>query len=230
MPDNEPLTVPCPECSPDEPVAVEKIHHRRVCCNDCGTYFDMPPKKPSIEVRLQLSRHGQTGQEKVSITGDELLFVGEERVFDTGEGVAGVQITALELQDGKRVEESIASDLSCIWARAIDEVVLRVTIQKGRFSKSQQISVHGLYEFSVGTEERIGGLNFVVNIIRTRDGHTLKRTGDRAAAKEIRTIYAREPRGRYEKHRGRGFRDEVRPVRGRKSPATELWDSAGRKS
>ena len=210
-------------------MAVEKIHNRMVRCNGCGTYFDMPPKKPHIEVRLQLSRHGQTSQEKVSVIEDESLFLGEERVFGTGDGVAGVQITALELNDGKRVDESIASDLSCIWARAIDDVVLRVTIQKGRHSKSHQISVHGLYEFSVGTEERIGGLNFVVNIIRTREGYTLKRTGDTATAKDIRTIYAREPRGRYEKHRGRGSRDNIQPVRGHIPPATELWDGAGRK-
>jgi len=224
---NEPLMVPCPECSPTEPVRLERIHRRRVRCTECGAYFDIPPEGSKIEVRLQVSRQGQTSHEKAMLRDDELLYVGEERVFNTGEGVAGVEVTALELADGRRVEESKVGLLACIWARAIDEVTIRVTLQKGWRSKSHRIDVHGLYEFSVGTEERLGGLHFRVKALRTRDGLTLKRYGNVAAAKDLRTVYAEEPRtGRHRAHYDNSERTRRTGTTSKRSAAS-LWQSSG---
>jgi len=206
---------PCPECSPNEPVSVTRFNNRRVRCAECGTYFDLPPEKKPVEVSLIVSRHGRTTKEKVALRPGETLSMDEERVFDIGGEVAGARITALELKGGRRREQATAGELACIWAMAIDEVTVRVTVQSGWRSKSSLLKVHGIYEFSVGGEEDLGGVNFRVKALRTRDGVTFRRKGDAVLAKDLRTIYAEEPRARRRRPSGK-FKNTRRP-------AAELW-------
>jgi uncharacterized Zn finger protein len=235
MPDIEQLFARCPGCSPGQDVPVELVHHRRVRCRECGIYFDLPPEKSPVSVGLRVSRHGSTESERVELRGDETLYVGDERVFEIGYGAVGIEITALELAGGKRVESSDALNLECIWGRAVDEVTVRVTVQRGSRSTSRQIKVHGLYEFTVGEIERISGVIFRIKTIRTRHGQTLKRSGDSASAKDIRTIYAEEPM----KSRGSGTRTHhgrertagsSRGLGGRVDDRrTSLWDAGKRR-
>ena len=170
------------------------MRRRRVRCLECGAYFELAAERPPVNVSLVVSRGRASSRGKVRLAGGETLAVGDERVFEMGEQAVGVQLTALELAGGERVERARAEDVACVWARAVDEVELRIVVQKGWRSQPRVVKVHGLYELSVGSEESLGGTGFRIKALRLRAGRTLRRDMDVAQAKDVQTVYA-EPAG-----------------------------------
>lgn len=181
----------CPRCSPEEEVMHTVVKRHLVKCEQCGFIHQLPhEKKKAIKVRVIVSRGGESSTQEVEVNEDEVLIAGDEFVIDVGEDVSGVRIQSLELKTGGRSEQAKARDVRTIWARAIDEVVVKIAVQQRGKTESLDYKINGDYEFTVGDVMKLKGYEVVITAIKVRDGGLFKREGKSIKAKDIRRIYS----------------------------------------
>lgn len=190
------IEVECPACSPNEPVWHEIIkggQNPLAKCSNCGDIHPFEEKKPKMKLlRAIISREDESFTMHVPLEEDEMRFVDEEIMLEdekTGE-VCPVIITSIESME-KRVEAAKVSSIDTLWARAIDQVMIKVAVQRGGRTVSQTLSVPGEQEFEIGLDVRVGGENFRITHIKIRDGQFLYRRGKKVEAKYIKRIFAR---------------------------------------
>jgi uncharacterized Zn finger protein len=195
----EKIEVACPSCSPLTPVPHIILKGTRdilLQCEECGSVHR--EKKPkNMLVRVIVSRgekaiHASAMLSGIIRKGDELVIDDEE----TGEATL-VQVTSLEVGD-KRKDSAAAEDIKTIWARAIDEVVVKIAISRGGITESIEMRVPGEREFVIGDKVRVNNRELKIIRIKIRGGGFKSRKGVVIKAKDIRRIYAdsgiREPR------------------------------------
>ncbi|MCX9010185.1 MAG: HVO_0476 family zinc finger protein [Candidatus Methanoperedens sp.] len=117
-------------------------------------------------------------------TGDELLIDDEA----TGEAYP-VKVTSIEVGD-KRVDSTAAEDIKTLWARAIDEVTVKIAVSHRQTTESIEMRVPGGNEFVVGEKVKVNNRELKIIRIKIRDGGFKSRRGTAVAAKDIRRIYA----------------------------------------
>lgn len=161
----EKLEAECTSCSPDDP-ATRRVHVRVIVSKG----------ERSVHVRALLSG--------VIRTGDEFLIDDES----TGEAYP-VRVTSIEVGD-KRKDRSFAEDIKTLWARAIEEVVVKIAISHRQTTESIEMSVPGEREFIVGEKFKVDNRELQVIRIKIRDGGFKSRRGTAVAAKDIKRIYA----------------------------------------
>jgi len=161
----EKVEAECPSCSPD--AAVPRQVHVRVIVSK---------GERSVHVRALLSG--------TIWTGDELLIDDEA----TGEAYP-VKVTSIEVRD-KRVDSAAAEDIKTVWARAIDEVTVKIAVSHRQTTESIEMRVPGDNEFTVGEKVKVNNREFKIIRIKIRDGGFKSRRGSIVAAKNIRRIYA----------------------------------------
>lgn len=170
-----------------------------VKCGECSTvHVIVRPLEKIKHLRVIVSIGGKSRRLTVEADPVEELVVGEEFVADdeqTGD-VIPVEITSLELSSGGRVERARAGDVETVWARGIGKVAVKVSVHRGARTESITFVVPGDREFRVG--DRIDlpsiGRGFRITKIKEREGRLKERPGTMALAKDVRRIYAREPR------------------------------------
>ncbi len=182
----------CPRCSPEEGVMHTVVKRHLVKCEQCGFIHRLPHEKSKeIKMRVIVSRGSESSTQEIEVNGDEVLHAGDEFVVDVGEEVSGVRIQSLELKTGGRAEKAKAADVRTIWARAIDEVIVKIAVQQKEKTESLDYKVNGDYEFAVGDIMRLKGYEVAITAIKIRDGGLYKREGKSARAKDIRRIYSK---------------------------------------
>ncbi|WP_300609347.1 HVO_0476 family zinc finger protein [Methanohalophilus sp.] len=190
------IEVKCPACSPNEPTwhkIIKQGQNPLAKCSNCGDIHPFEEKKPKMKLlRAIISREDESFTFHVPFEEDDMRFVGEEIMLEdekSGE-VCPAIITSIEAM-GKRVEEAMVSSIDTLWARAIDQVIVKVAIQRGGRTVSQTLSVPGDQEFEIGLDVRVGGENFRITHIKIRDGQFLYSRGKKVEAKYIKRIFAR---------------------------------------
>jgi len=182
----------CPQCSPEEEVMHTVVKRHLVKCEQCGFIHRLPhEKKKAIKVRVIVSRQRESSTQQIEVNEDEELHAGDEFVVDIGEEVSGVRIQSLELKTGGRAEQAKARDVRTIWARAIDEVVVKIAVQRREETESLDYKINGDYEFTVGDIMKLKGYEVRISAIKVRDGGLFKREGRSVKAKDIRRIYSK---------------------------------------
>ncbi len=182
----------CPRCSPEEEVMHTVVKSHLVKCGQCGFIHRLPhEKKKAIKVRVIVSRQQESSTQEVEVNEDEELHAGDEFIVDVGEEVSGVRVQSLELKTGGRSERALARDVRTIWARAIDEVIVKIAVQQREKTESLDYKVNGDYEFTIGDVMRLKGYEVLISAIKARDGGLFKREGKSVRAKDIRRIYSR---------------------------------------
>ena len=192
------------------PVCLEECKHyvikegssAVVKCNECKNVHSatIGEVKP-IDVRVIISVDDLSFKRKITLKPEDLVNVGEEYVIedegkDVDEDISGddgksVEVTIIELKNGKREKSAKAKDIETIWSRLTDYVILRASIQKKGNTRSIRIGSPGDYDFVVGKKERLDKEFFEISAIKRRDGKVLKRIGDSASAKNVKRIYGR---------------------------------------
>ena len=81
-------------------------------------------------------------------------------------------------------------EIETIWARAIDRVSLKVSINKGAITEPHSFDVDGDRTFSVGGVYSFGPISFRIKKIKLRDGRFLNKEGEEAKAYQIKRIFA----------------------------------------
>lgn len=196
----------CPSCSPDNPVPHTILKGKKETlfqCAECGSVH-MEKKPTNVLVRVIISKGKESVHTKAMLSGiirkeDEILIDEEE----TGETFL-VQITSIEVGD-KRPIEADAKDIKTIWARAIDETIVKFAISHRETTESISMRVPGDREFIIGEKVEVNNRNLKIIRIKIRDGGFKSRKGVAVKAKDIKRIYAdsgiKEPK-RFSRARG----------------------------
>jgi uncharacterized Zn finger protein len=184
------ITLPCPSCGEKcEHILVDESRNPVVRCTVCGhTHRGVPPKEKEIQVRVILSQEGESRVCSVSLEPGEFVALGDFLAAECGDEASGVEVTSIESK-GKRVKRARARDVSTLWTRAIDQVVVRASVHKGWVTSPVSVVCEGDEEFSVGESWTFGPLPFRITHMKLRDGRVLRRDGHRAPARSVKRIY-----------------------------------------
>jgi len=188
----EVMEAACPQCSPEEEVMHTVVKSQLIKCEKCGFIHRLPhEKKKEITLKVIVSREGESFPQHIKVNEDEELHAEDEFVVDIGEEVSGVRIHSLELKTGGRSERAKARDVRTIWARAIDEVVVKIAVQRLGETESLDYKINGDYEFTIGDILKLKGYEVVITSIKEREGGIFKRAGKSMKAKDIKRIYSK---------------------------------------
>jgi len=186
MPDDQ---IFCPACNEDtDHVVIKSGRENLVRCLDCRTAHPLQRERERLaNVKVIINRDGLSQPFHITLPAKEVLKVGSELlVDDPAKNLVLTRITSLETD--RRVERTSAGEVKTVWARAIDDVTLKVSIYKDGVTCPVNTSVSGSDLFGRGDVLEIDGIKFEVTKIKLRG----EGFADRAEAKDIVRIWGRE--------------------------------------
>lgn len=179
----------CPACGEDTEHAIIKSGRENlVRCADCETTHPVQKERVRLaNVRVIVNRDGISQPYNINLPAQEVLRVGGELlVDDQAKDVVLTKITSLETDC--RVECASASDVKTVWARAIDDVTLKVSVYNNGVTRPLSTQASGTDVFERGEVLEIDGIRFQVVKIKLRGEGFV----DRAEAKDIVRVWGRE--------------------------------------
>lgn len=204
--ESERVAVSCPSCSP----SFETVHEIltagggtvTVRCGDCGHVHKQPlDRDETVSLQVIVSQDGESFPARVEAPAEETVRTGEEFVLDTEEAILAVRVTDLQVAPERRVEAASAGEIETVWTRAVDNVSVNVTIHPNDGSdqtRSLSVGLPGDHEFEVGSTEQLGEESVTIEGLYLRadaagyPADKLDRRGDRALAKDLKRVYARD--------------------------------------
>ena len=204
------VAVRCPSCSPSSETAHEVLNRGggvTVRCIECDHVHKTTIEEEStIDCRVVVSQQGESIEARVEIPPEERLVVGDEFLVETEEAILTARITSLEKEDDSRADGADAADVKTIWARAVGNVTVNLTLhpKEGSHdeSRSVRIQVPGDEEFTIGETHEYADEEFSVERILVREDATdyerldFDFEGDSVLAKDIKRLYARDENAR----------------------------------
>jgi len=183
---NKELLLECPICDDITPHEIIKKQESKkhlkltVKCLDCGYIHDIEKTLKLKDIKIIISRYGESEKKVFQFPVDEVLKVGDNINID-GEDV---EITSIETT--KRVMSSKVEDIKTIWAKSISiPKKVGISINDRNTTYSVNVLVPQDYVFDSDTTYRVGRLFFKVKMIKTEKGKF-----KRELAKKIKRIYA----------------------------------------
>ena len=118
------------------------------------------------------------------------INVGDEIIVDdeTSGEAYHVTVSSLEVGD-KRKESALAEEIKTIWARAIDEVIVKIAVSHRETTESFEMKVPGEKDFVIGDKIEVSNRKLKIVRIKIRDGGFKSRKGVAVMAKDIKRIY-----------------------------------------
>lgn len=167
----------------------ELVFEGVVKCTKCGTVRSVVTREPRpITVPIVVSWLETSERTSLEFSPDEEVRVGDEIDLDD----TRVEITALEA-GGARVAAAKAGDLSTIWAKRVDKVRVKFSVNKGNRTVAHDVLAAPDEEFAVGDIVDLGKERAIVHHVRTQ--HRTIHEGS-ARADEIVRMYGRVVRER----------------------------------
>lgn len=163
--------ITCPVC--DSVTEHTVLHAGRdlvVRCESCGTVHSVTsPHIRMTPLKVIVSSGSESRVYRVSVPHNDMLSVGSEIVVDDGRSdVVLAEITAIEAD--RRVSHAIAKDVRCVWARAVDDVVVKISVYRAGRTRSFKITTRGDEVFAVGDLRDVEGIRYKIVKIKGRDG------------------------------------------------------------
>ncbi|MEM2934258.1 MAG: HVO_0476 family zinc finger protein [Methanocellales archaeon] len=161
-------------------------------CMECGAIRagDIQRRKP-LKVKLIISELDKSRCSSLELKPEEVVKIGEELAVEEQNEVKVVEITAIEKKAGERGKLAIASEIACLWGRAISEITVKIAIQEKGVTRSISVKVPGDREFAVGERTKIAGEELEITAIKIRKGRMMKREGSAALARNIKRIFSK---------------------------------------
>jgi len=161
-------------------------------CTICGltSRHPIPPEPVPVSVKTIVSREEISMVCKAELDSGEEVSVGDYIIaeLDDGEG-SGVEITSIESGD-KRLTRAIADEIETIWARAIDNVLVRISVHDGKKTTPFFTPCEGDEKFYVDEIITINNIRARIDHICLRNGIVQRRKGKYEVANRIKRIYA----------------------------------------
>ncbi|MGQ0797451.1 MAG: HVO_0476 family zinc finger protein [Methanobacteriota archaeon] len=168
---------------------LEIVFEGVVKCSSCGTVRSVVTREPRpVHVPVIVSWLASSERTVLEFGPSETVSVGE--ALDVGE--TRVEVTAIE-SGGARVPAAPAKDVSTIWAKRVDQVRVKFSVNKGNRTVAHDVLAAPDEEFAVGEIVDLGKARAIVHHIRTR--HRTMREGA-VRADEIVRMYGRVVRER----------------------------------
>ncbi len=160
-----------------------------VKCSKCGQVRSVVTREPRpIQVPVIVSFLESSERTSLEFSPDEEIGLGEEIEL----GDSRLRITAIEA-GGRRMDGALAKEVSTLWAKRMDRVRVKFSVNKGNRTVPHDVLAAPDEEFEVGEIVDLGRDRAVVHHIRTRQ-RTLRE--GRARADEIVRMYGRVVRER----------------------------------
>lgn len=204
MNQRERVATACPSCSPGAQTIHEVVTSGggllTLRCTSCGhVHKAAPPDDTTVERKVIVSQSGDSLATTVEASPDETVSVGDEFVVDTEAAIMAVRVTDLQTGPESRSETASIEAVETIWTRAVDNVIVNVTLHPSDGgsdeTRSIDLGVPGDHEFVIGDVEEHGDERFSVTglIIREEaEGYPdrrLDRRRDTALAKDVKRVY-----------------------------------------
>lgn len=186
------LPTTCPNCDEEtfgrvlKGRVVGKSVKAVVKCLACGHAHDVELKIPKQRKVRTIISHGEESEKTdIDLSEDWTLKVGDEIMV----GDICVQITGIE-SGGKRLGEAKVPDIGTLWTRYFNEIMLKIAINKGRKTLSEQLIVKPEEEIAVGETIQVGQRSIKVYKIKVGN-RVIHRAGAKAMAKNIVRVYGK---------------------------------------
>jgi uncharacterized Zn finger protein len=179
----------CPACGNDTDHALIKSGQENlVRCLQCQTVHSVQAERERlVNLKVIVNMDGRSSPYLMKFPAREILRVGDELlVDDPDKDVVMTEISSLETD--RRVQAAPAGEVTAVWARATDEVPLKISVYRAGRSRSLKITVPGEEVFEVGKAREAGGCRFSVVKIKLRS----EGFADSAPARDILRIWGRE--------------------------------------
>jgi uncharacterized Zn finger protein len=179
----------CPSCGKDKDhIIIKSGRENLVQCSECGTIHSIQKQRERhINVKVIVNKGETALPYYINIPKQEELRVGGELlVDDKSKDVVLTEITSIETD--RRVVRATAGEVVTIWARAIDEVTVKISVYNNGISRPFNISTSGDDTFERGEIMEIDDVKFqIIKIKLRKEGFV-----DKAKAKDIVRIWGRE--------------------------------------
>ena len=185
------ITAHCPECNDEtEHDTVTESHDLLVRCTVCGHYQHIKKvtEPHSLVVKAIVSREGTSCVCAIELAEDDECSIGDHLVAECGDEAFGVEVTSIESGE-KRVSRAKARDITALWTRTIEQVVVKISIHDGRETAPVYMECDGEQPFVVGEMYTASGKRFKVSHLKLRDGPLMRKEGWKTVAHRIRRIY-----------------------------------------
>lgn len=162
-----------------------------VRCQECERVHATVLRQPEVlTVPVVISEGLESTRTSTELESDDLLMVGDEFFVED----LYVKITALELDQGRRVEKAPAPEIRTIWAKKFDKLKIKISVNNVHRTYSRVIEAVPDEEFAVGDTMRFGVDEVVIHGIKVqgkmvRRGAVEARKIVRMYGKIIRRIY-----------------------------------------
>jgi len=185
------ITAHCPECNDEtEHEVVAESRDLLVRCTTCGHHQRVPKEREpqALMIKTIVSKEGTSRVCGIELAEDDECSVDDHLVAECGDDAFGVEITAIEAGE-KRVQRAKARDITTLWSRTIEQVVVKISIHDGRRTIPVYMECDGEQPFVVNEMYVVSGKRFRVSHLKLRDGPLMRKEGWKTVAHRVKRIY-----------------------------------------
>lgn len=185
------ISIVCPVCKEEcEHQILREAAELVVQCSECGQIHRIPkPPEPEIlTIKAIVSRETESLVCSVEMLEDEVVSLGDRIVAECEDEVFGVEVTGIEA-GAKRVRRAKAGEVTALWTRGIEQVVVKASIHTGRTTLPLYQTADGEDEFVVGETYTFAGRRIRISHIKLRDGPVMRKEGWKTVARRVKRIY-----------------------------------------
>lgn len=185
------ITVSCPECKDEtEHEVVAESRDLLVRCTVCGHHQRIRKEREHavLHIRTIVSREGMSQVCSIELLKEDKCTVEDHMVAECGDDAIGVEITAIECGE-KRVRRAKASDITTLWTRAIESVVVKISIHDGWKTIPLYLECDGEQPFIIGEKYTVSGKRFTLSHLKLRDGPLMRKEGWKTVARRVKRAY-----------------------------------------
>lgn len=181
----------CPECNDEtEHEVLADSRDLLVRCTTCGHHQRLPKEREPqvLMIKAIVSHEGTSKVCSIELAEDDECSVDDHLVAECGDDAFGVEVTSIECGE-KRVNRAKASAITTLWTRAIEQVVVKISIHDGRKTIPVYMACDGEQPFVVGEKYVASGKRFQISHLKLRDGPLMRKEGWKTVAHRIKRIY-----------------------------------------
>jgi uncharacterized Zn finger protein len=185
------ITAPCPVCNDEtEHELVAESRDMLVRCTTCSHHQRLPKEREpqALMIKAIVSREGTSRVCGIELAEEDECSVDDHLVAECGEDAFGVAVTSIECGD-RRVHRAKAGDITTLWTRAIEQVVVKISIHDGRKTIPVYMECDGEQEFVVNEMYVASGKRFRISHLKLREGPLMRKEGWKTVAHRIKRIY-----------------------------------------
>ncbi len=188
--DNDIILLDCPVCGEETDFEILKDPPEAVVkCTVCGHVMRVTLKEPRVlTVKAVVSYGNDSHTGRIDLIEGDTITVGDYLVAEVGEDSFSVEITSIEENNARR-QKLPAEKIEVLWARLVDQVIIRASLNKGAITIPLYENVEGNKVYTVDHITSVGGRQFRVTRIKLRKGNIITRKDKTAEAHEIKRIY-----------------------------------------